>query len=659
MIKAYLSRISEYIPKSIKLIFNVYILGLVLFTIFRTFLYFSANEHAADVSITTLLKAFFMGFRFDTVISGYLITLPFLILFIFSIFKFTSRVIKISIFTFIFTLYSISFMICAMDIKFFEQFFMRFNVMAFEWFDSFEFVVKMVFQDLENVAMLIPLTIMLIVFYKRLSKIFNKYYTVDSSTDRFQIRNITLSVLFLGVMVLGIRGRTTIKSPIRVGTAYFCDNTFVNKLGLNPVFTLIKSSLNKMKEKDKALTLLNNDVAIKNVRDFLNITDTKFSSPIAREVKTEGEEKRKNVVIVIMESMSAQKMARYGNKNNITPFLDSLANHSYTFDNIYSAGIHTYNGIYSTTCSHPAIFGKHSMKGVNLPKFNGIANTLKKKNYTTSYFCTHDSQFDNAGGFLFANDYSKIVSQKDYPTEEVKTTLGVPDDYLFRFSMPIINDMAKDGKPFLSVFMTASDHSPNYIPEYFTSTKEKKDEKIVEYADWSLRKFMKLSSQQEWFDNTIFVFVADHGAIMSPTYNMPLSYNHVPMIVYSPKDLPEPKSFDHLGGQIDIFPTVMGLLNIPYVNNTFGVDLLKEKRPYMYFSADNKFGVIDDEFYYVSNNDGQKYLYKYLDKDTKNYIDEYKTKADSMDMYGVSNIQAADWIRQNNNTDYEGVNNSI
>ncbi len=201
------------------------------------------------------------------------------------------------------------------------------------------------------------------------------------------------------------------------------------------------------------------------------------------------------------------------------------------------------------------------MNQVEIPKFNGIASTLKKLGYSTSYFATHDDQFDNVGGFLKGNDYEKITSKKDYPSEKIVSTLGVPDDYMFEFSIPILNKIHTKNKPFLAAFMTVSDHGPYFVPEYFIPQQQDVKKQIVEYADWSLKKFIDLSSKQSWFDNTIFVFIADHGAVMNPKYDMPLSYNHVPFIIYAPKLLKEPKVISNYGSQIDVFPTIMSLLN--------------------------------------------------------------------------------------------------
>ena len=187
--------------------------------------------------------------------------------------------------------------------------------------------------------------------------------------------------------------------------------------------------------------------------------------------------------------------------------------------------------------------------------------------------------------------------------------------------------------------MTASDHGPYYIPDYFTPHSEKVKEQIVEYADWSLKKFIHMCSTKEWFDNTIFVFVADHGAAISPTYEIALNYHHTPLVFYAPKLIDTAMAYSCIGGQIDIFPTTLGILNLPYMNNTLGIDLLKEKRPAIFINGDDIIGVLDNEFLLIFKDNEASKLYKYKGLDKTNYANEYPEKAKEMEVYAQSNMQ--------------------
>jgi phosphoglycerol transferase MdoB-like AlkP superfamily enzyme len=287
------------------------------------------------------------------------------------------------------------------------------------------------------------------------------------------------------------------------------------------------------------------------------------------------------------------------------------------------------------------------MKKIN--QFDGISSTLLKNNYSTTYFTTHDSQFDNIEGFLRANDFQNIISQSDYPNSEIKTTLGVPDDYMFRYSIPILNKLHKNEKPFFATFMTSSDHGPYYIPEYFTPNTNDIKKQITEYADWSLNRFIKMSSKEQWFDNTIFVFVADHGAPLDAKYDISLNYFHTPLIFFAPKIFQHNKTYKNIGSQIDIYPTIMGMLKIPYINNTLGVDLINKKRKYAIINDDDKIGILDTSYFCILKKHEAK-LFKYRKDDKVDYSTQNKEIVEMMTEYGKANMQVFQMMLLNKQT---------
>ena len=625
------------INKNIPLILKIYLLVISISSIFRCILFLTELDRIdfQTVSIWTIIQSFIMGIRFDIVISGYFLFIPALILIIEGIFNVRNRLIFKILFYWIFILFSLSFLIAAADIPYFNQFFERFSIGAFEWIENLGFVVSMIIQEPKYFLISIPFIIIELIFFRLLKRLFS-----DKEQKQVQVNlylNLFISLIFLSVIFLGIRGRIQKKSPIRTGTAYFSNNAFLNKLGLNPTFTLMRSYIDSKDKRNENIHLIDKQKAIDNTRKYLNINSKEFSSPIARSIVSDSNLKTKpNIVLVLMESMSASKMRRHGNKNDLTPFLDSLSRNAIYFENFYTSGKHTFNGIFSTLFSFPALYRKHPMKQVK--EYSGISSTLLKIGYSTSYFTTHDSQFDNVEGFLRANDFQNIISQSDYPISEVKTALGVPDDYMFRFSMSKIDKLHKKGKPFFATFMTASDHGPYYIPDYFHPKSENIKNQIVEYADWSLKNFIELSSKQEWFNNTIFVFVADHGAPISSTYEIPLAYFHSPFIIYASKIITSNIQHKEIGSQIDVFPTIMGLIKQPYINNTLGIDLLKQKRKYAIINNDDKIGILDTTHFCIMGKEDIN-LYKYKNLDKTDYFDKESEKAAEMTEYAKSIMQ--------------------
>ncbi|MFZ1703026.1 MAG: sulfatase-like hydrolase/transferase [Saprospiraceae bacterium] len=622
------------------IILKLYLLAILVFTIFRGILFLTETKRLNEaVSTGLIIQAFIMGLRFDLVISSYILFFPFLMLASLDIAQKRNEIVLQSLQYLTTFLFLLSFMVCATDIPYFNQFFKRFTVDAFMWMDSPEFVFSMILQEPRYWLALIPFLLLSYGFIKITQKYWKQYKSLPIVKNSY-FKKIFMTILCLGLIFLGIRGRIDEKSPIRVGTAFFSNNAFLNQLGLNPNFTLIRSYLDRKDEKNKPIMLMDDSTAIIKVKAYLNIDQQISNSPIARMVMGDSSPHQKhNVVLIIMEGVSAQYLQRHGSGKILLPFLDSLTNEGLYFENNYSAGIHTHNGIFSTLFSFPALFHKHAMKESNLIRYNGMASTLKKSGYTTSFFIPHDGQFDNVEGFLRANEFDYVYSKDDYPSSQVKTTLGVPDDIMFSFSLPILQKLSQNNDPFFATFMTASNHGPFYIPEYFKPNHSEIKDQIIEYSDWSLRMFFKKASKQWWYKNTIFVITSDHGSPMDGTYSMPLSYNHTPLLFYNPGLLGQSKNVDNMAGQIDIFPTVMGILNLPYVNNTLGSDLLKTKRPYIYFSDDDQFGVIDHEWFLIIKKDGTHRLYKYQSKDKKDYTNEFPEIVLKMKEYGGANLQ--------------------
>jgi phosphoglycerol transferase MdoB-like AlkP superfamily enzyme len=643
-----------FIPNHIRTVFKVYLLGIVFFTIFRIINFVLQYDKLElipnDEFLSIVFQSFLMGLRFDTVISGYILAVPFLMLLL-NEYLLKTQTVSIIVKFFLLILYGIAFLISAFDIPFFDYFFDRMNVSVFLWIENVDFAITMVFQEWKYIWPLIPLVFFVILFSKVLKNIFSKVDTVGVSPKPNLLIVIGINIVFAVGLFYGIRGRFETKSPIRIGTAYFSSYPFPNKLALNPVFTLLKSYLNSLKPEYKDIKLMEDTLALTNSKMYLNIKNGASNTLERKLTKVDSLlTLNYNVVLVVMESMTSAKMNYFNKEKNLTPTLDSLAHHSYFFNNIYSSGIHTFNGIHSTLYSFPAVFRKQPLNTVPIDRYYGLPSVLKKNGYHNMYFTTHDEQFDNVGGFLLANDFDEIISAKDYPEDKLMSTLGVTDDYLFQNGIVKMNKEAKKGR-FFAAFMTSSDHGPYYVPPEFNSAYTDVKEKAVNYADWSIGQFLNEAKNQSWYDSTLFVFIADHGQAMNVTYDMPINYNHVPLFIFAKGLESDYKVVNEIGGQIDLYPTIMGLLNYSYTNTTFGIDLLKEKRPFMYFNGDNKFGVINNDHYYIWRQSGIESLYKFKEKSLVDYKDSLPELTKEMSDYGKSFIQTAQYLQKNRLTD--------
>ena len=650
------------VPGHIRHLAGVYLWGMAVFTLFRLLLFLTNLDQYSllpDNRFSLTLQSFLMGFRFDTVISGYILIIPFLLLSAGALFpKRQNGLIPkvVTIYTGI--LYTLAFLICSIDIPYFNHFFSRISNAVFTMANSSGFVITLIFQEVKFWIYLLPFGLACLLFWWRL-------FRMGRTAEKRQVRapgldpsryysNLAVySLLCLVLLFTGIRGRLAVKSPIRVGTAFFSVHGFPNQLGLNPVYTMARSVLDDMGDDARHPAFLDDSRALEQVKGYFNVSKSDpLDSPVARRIEVAAQPLRANVILVIMESMSADLMERFGNTRKLTPNLDRLARKSLVFDNIYTAGVHTYSGIYSSLFAYPVCLRRHPMKGVSIPTYSGLPDTLKRHGYQTVYFTTHDDQFDNTGGFLRANGMDRVVSVTDYPSNRVLSSLGVPDDYMFEFSIPVLNRLHQEGRPFFATLLTASNHKPFIIPRGipFRPRSRKPEHRIVEYADWALGKFIRLAARQEWFRDTLFVFIADSGSHVKNSYDLPLSFFHTPLIFYAPYILKEPRSCSQIGGQIDLFPTVMGLLKLEYVNNTFGIDLLKESRPFIYFCGDDKVGCLNKNYFLIIRAGGNESLYHHATLDPRDHIARLRPLADRMKRYCYSMLQTSQWMIENRKT---------
>lgn len=616
----------------------VHLLALLIFGIFRLVLFLGTSyEFPQEIKGEWFLHsmAFVKGVWFDNVIACYILILPLVVMWIASMFNFTAKWLYRFVAVWFTVLYAIAFLFTAANIPYFEYFFKIINSSIFNWFGYAGTTAGMIFGESSyyfpiclGFAAVIGFGFMVFkfatVFYR------NSRKPVLPYTLKNFVTILVMGAVLSGLCVFGIRGRTGY-NPIKVSQAYYCTDPFLNQIGVNPVFNLLTSYLDDQRKENRLLDVMPVEEALPTAQRLLSREGIEGISPIAREVEGTANPQKKNIVFIFMESMSANLMGTFGNKSGLTPFLDSLAEESMLFTNIYSAGIHTNHGMYSTLYSFPTIMKRNAMKGSVIPVYSGFPTVLKDNGYHNMFFMTHESQYDNMNAFFRTNGFDEIYAQEDYPKEKIANHFGVQDDYLYGYALPVLSERAASGEPFFAALLSISNHPPYVIPEYFVPRSEKMDDAIVEYSDWSIRKFFDAAKKEPWFDNTIFVLMGDHGKLVgTPECEMPQSYNHVPLMIYG-KGI-SPGVYDSFGGQIDVAPTLLGMLGMGYLQNNFGVNLIVEKRPCMFYTADNLVAARDSSNLYVySPETGQEFRYRYEgdkinmveDNDTFRILKEY------------------------------------
>ena len=317
-----------------------------------------------------------------------------------------------------------------------------------------------------------------------------------------------------------------------------------------------------------------------------------------RSIKSDSAAIRKNVVLITIESYSAEYLKEFANEKKLTPFLDSIAKESLQFTNLYAVGNRTVRGLEAVTLCLPPSAAESVVKRTDNKEKFSTGSIFKQKGYTLKYMYGGDAYFDNMGDFFGGNGYD-IIDKKSFAPEEISFSniWGVCDEDMYRKAIKVMNSEAKKNKPFFNHIMTVSNHRPFTYPEgkIDISPKIKSRDGGVKYTDYALKQFFAMASKQSWFKNTVFVILADHCASSSGKTELPMDKYHIPAMIYAPGFI-SAKEDTILMSQIDIMPTLFGLLNFSYQSKFYGQDVFSpEYKPRAFVATYQDLGLIKDD----------------------------------------------------------------
>ncbi|MEW6690514.1 MAG: LTA synthase family protein, partial [Pseudomonadota bacterium] len=284
-----------------------------------------------------------------------------------------------------------------------------------------------------------------------------------------------------------------------------------------------------------------------------------------------------NLVLVSGESLGAEFVESLGGARGLTPNLERLGREGLFFTQMYATGTRTVRGLEALTLSVPPTPG-HAvpMRPDNHGLFT-LGGVLKSQGWEPLYLYGGYSYFDNMASFFGGNGYTVIdrtaIDKKDIHHENI---WGVADEDLFDLALREIDARASAGGKVFAHVMTTSNHRPFTYPEGRIDIPSGTGrEGAVKYTDHAIGRFVEKARARSWFGRTVFVFVADHTSIARGRSDLPMERFHIPMVVWAP-GLVAPRRIDALASQIDVAPTLLGLLELPYVSEFFGRDLLHD-----------------------------------------------------------------------------------
>lgn len=361
---------------------------------------------------------------------------------------------------------------------------------------------------------------------------------------------------------------------------HFSRNEYANSLAGNGLYEFAVAFTQNELDFYKFYQTLPDATAFRLLRKQLETPNSHFVSKdlynIEREITYTEPERKLNVVLISVESLSASFMHAFGGNENITPYLDSLAHHSLLFTNLYSSGTRTVRGLEALSLSIPPTPGQSIVKRPDNGHLFSLGSVLRSHGYTTQYIYGGYSYFDNMKEFFGHNGYS-VIDRDAIPANQVhyQNIWGVADEDLFDLSLRVLDRDNKAGKPFFAHIMTVSNHRPFTYPDGRIDIPAARQvrEGAVKYTDYAINKFLQDARNKPWFDSTVFVIVADHCAGSAGSVELPVTGYHIPMLIYAPKIL-EPREVNTLTAQIDVAPTILGLMHLHYRSKFFGQDVL-------------------------------------------------------------------------------------
>ena len=517
-----------------------------------------------DTPIVQILYAFVMGVIYDSAFYAYLL-IPFTLYLVVIPQRWYSHSINkmISAIVFLISLYGLFFLILA-EWTFWDEFGVRFNFIAVDYLIYTHEVVQNIIESyplgkLLTGVFLITVSVFWIVRHHFAVTFHNK--------ETFSRRIKIAGLLFLLPIVSYFSIHRT--------TYQFSQNTYLNEIAANGAYQFFSAFRNNELNYRQFYRLADDVQLSQKIKSQLSVTNESLYD-IKRQITADGPEKKLNIILITVESLSADYLTKFGNKNKITPFMDNWFHDGALFTHFYATGTRTIRGLEALTLSIPPTAGQSIVKRPDNEKLFNLGHVLQERGYDTAFLYGGMGYFDNMNAFYEGNGY-RIVDQNQFTSEEVtfKNAWGVSDDIIFnRTIKEADNDFFQD-KPFFFQIMTTTNHRPYSYPEgKIDIPSGKSREGAVKYTDYAIQEFIKTAKTKPWFDNTIFVMVADHCAGSARKTDLPVDKYHIPLFIYAPKHVPVVEN-TILSSQIDVAPTLLGLLNLRYESQFYGQDILK------------------------------------------------------------------------------------
>lgn len=436
-------------------------------------------------------------------------------------------------------------------------------------------------------------------------KLFKRQIEVNSLTLIKRIPAALFLLLFFGLsfLVLGRGGIQPI--PINIDSAYYTKEYAANDLSVNSVYFFAKSfMLYNRSEEGVQFPVYTDEKARKGMADLLN-----YNTEHDQKIFTTD---RPNIVFIILESWTANAIGSISKQEGATPHFDELTKEGLLFSRIYATGGTSEVGNSSVFSGYPALPEVFlSMQPDKHRKVPSLNQDLKKWGYTSHYLFSGDLKYGNIGGYFMDHGFDVVEDEDDFPSNLKRGKLNYYDEDLYK---QLMSKIRKTKEPFMHCAFTGSTHSPYDFPDRGTKKWDGTETDFMNslfYADQCLHDFLQKCKKEKWYQNTVFVLVADHGHASPALQNPNLSgYFHVPLLIFGEPVKKEFKGkiINKLGSQTDIARTLLYQMGGDFKRYTWSKDLLNPKSPEFALHTINRgYGWITPEGNFSYHMDAKNY----------------------------------------------------
>lgn len=553
----------------------------ITFSFFLRVIFIIWQYDEVSFNLFTIIGTFITGFLYDIGTVSFLIIPSVIYYFAFPnrwigswidkilVWFFTSLTIFILVFTFF------------AEVTFWDEFKTRFNFIAVDYLIYTHEVVANIQQSYPLpilVAGVLSITGLIIYTYYKLNIFKETFATKASLKDRTIVLATTILIaLFFSIFVTNNK-------------AEWSSNRYNAEISKSGIYSFFAAFRNNQMVYNEFYTSVKDNQAFQIVRNKLNDKNSKYQSnkfSIHRTISdtTNSTPSKKNVVFILVESLSASFMKEFGNEQNITPFLDSLAQKSIFFDNLYATGTRTVRGMEAMTLCIPPTPGQSIVKRPENQNLFTVSNVFKSKGYNSNFFYGGDGYFDNMNAYFGGNGFTiydrgrgSVLSDKiktirnNINDDEVtfENAWGICDDDIYSKMIKVADEHYKNNKPFFNFVMTTSNHRPYTYPDNAIDIPSGTGrEGAVKYTDYAIKKMFQKAKNKPWFKNTVFIIIADHCASSAGKDEIDVANYHIPAFIVNFSEELNQKVTKQCS-QIDLFPTFFSIMNWSYESNFFG-----------------------------------------------------------------------------------------